>query len=138
MVDIQELAKKAQARKVIYPQLEFTPQGDKYAEGEALVLFKDIGFAVVNNPKAKGDMPKEFLAIHVDLLDDSDFGQSPGTYQLLTAATNSSLTDGILKLFKENNDNLQGVAARIETYNYVHPKHGKTRGYRVTRVKSSS
>lgn len=135
MVDIAELARKAQDRKTFYPALEFTPDGDKFAAGLATVRFREMGVSVVTNPKAKGDQPKEFLVIHVDLLQNSDFGQEPGIYQLQTAATNSSLTDGILQLWSQNNQNLEGVEAVIETYNYDHKVHGRTRGYRVTRVK---
>lgn len=131
---MRELASKANERKTIYPALEFTPDGNKFAEGKALVQFRESAFNVVENPKATGNMPREFYVIHVDLLENSDFGQEPGVYQLQTAAANSSLTDGILKLWQQNNENLEGVKAIIETYCYVHKVHGKTRGYRVSKA----
>lgn len=134
MVDLEKLAQKAQERKQFYPALEFTPDGDKFAEGHATVRFRESGPMVVENPKAKGDQPREFLVIHVDLLQNSDFGQTPGVYQLQMAATNSSLTDGILKIWADNNRNLEGVVVDIEAYTYVHKQHGKTRGYRVNRA----
>ena len=131
---MRELAAKANERKTIYPALEFTPDGDKFAEGSALVKFIESGFSVVANPKATGNMPKEFYVIHVQLLENSDFGQQPGTYQLQTAAGNSSLTDGILKVWQQNNENLEGVIAKITTNTYVHKVHGKTRGYTVVLI----
>lgn len=133
---MRELAKTANERKTIYPALEFTPNGDKTAEGFAFVKFRENGFSVVTNPKATGDMPREFYVIHVHLLRNSDFGQQPGIYQLQTAAANSALTDGILKIWQRNNENLKDVMVSIETYNYVHTKHGKTRGYRVEQIKA--
>lgn len=135
MVDIRELANKAQDRKTYYPALEFTPNEDKFAEGHAEVRFREMTFNIVENPKAKKGQPNEFLVIHVDLLKNSDFGQTPGIYQLQTAAANSSLTDGILNLWNNNNENLEGVVADIETYVYNHKVHGKTRGYRVVQLK---
>lgn len=133
-MDIEALAKKAQDRKTIYPALDFSPNGNKTAEGRAVVRFREIGLNPVKNPKAKKGQPEEFLVTHVDLLEASDFGQQPGIYQLQTAATNSSLTDGILKVWMQRNRNLEGAVVAIETYNYMHPKYGQTRGYRVSPI----
>lgn len=135
MVDMKKLAQKAEERKTYDPALEFTPDGNKFAEGHARVRFLDIGFSVTKNPKPKTGQPSEFLTIRCELLVASDFGQQPGRYQLQTAAANSSLTDGILKLWTANGEHLDGITADIETYNYVHKTHGKTRGYRVNLVK---
>lgn len=136
MVDIKKLAQAAEKRKTIYPALEFSPGDDKHAEGSAIVRF--LGALVpVENPKAKPGQSKEFLTVNVELLHDSDFGQRAGTYQLRTAATNTSLTDGILKIMNDHGGDLMDCVAEITTYNYNHPQHGRTRGYRVREVKSN-
>lgn len=133
--EMRRLAQKANERKEILPTLEFTPDGDKHAEGKALVRFVESGFTTVVNKKAKPGQPSEFYTVNVELLENSDFGQAPGRYQLLTAKSNSTLTDGILKVWQQRNENLEGAVVAIETYNYDHRLHGKTRGYRVARLK---
>lgn len=130
MVDIKKLAQQAEKRKTIWPKLEFSPDGDKLAEGHAIVTFQGNP-TQVNNPKAAPGTPNEFLVAIVQLEQPSDFGQMPGTYQLVFAAANTALTDGILNAMSRHKNDLMGVRCDIEAYTYVHPKHGKTRGYRV-------
>lgn len=134
MVDINALAKKAQERKEIFPAVEFSPNGDAKAEGCVYCKFKDVTFTVATNPKPMKGQPADFLTVHVEIVRPTDFGQMPGTYQLQMPATNSLLTDGVMKLWTKNYESLQDVFAKISTYNYNHKKYGLTRGYRVEQI----
>lgn len=134
MVDLKKLANEATKREVIYPNLEFSPDGDKFAEGRAIVRFDQPMLRVVEYKDRETKESKEFLVILVTLEQPSDFGQLPGVYQLRTPAKSSTLTDGVLMLSQKHKDNLMGVRALIQTENYNHKKHGKTRAYRITEV----
>jgi hypothetical protein len=135
MVDMNQLKKDAQKRTIILPPLEFSPDGDKFAEGQATVEFLQPTFRPIQYEDRETKEKKEFLVIEVRLLENSDFNQRPGDYQLRTAARNSTLTDNLLQLSERHSGSLMGVRATIQTENYQHKRHGKTRAYRVTEIR---
>jgi len=134
-IDIRKAAQQAEKRKDIYPKLKLGETGME--EGRVVVRFDQPTFAQAINPKPLPGQSGDFLTILVTVVRDSDFGHVAGEQCQLNAGPGSTLGDGLLKLWSMHKENLLGVVATIEAYNYKNKNlQGKlTRAYRVSEAK---
>lgn len=131
-IDIRKAAQQAEKRKDIYPKLKMGETGME--EGKVHVRFDQPTFGQAINPKPLPGQSGDFLTILVTVLTPSDFGHAGGEQVQVNAGPGSTLGDGLLKLWSAHKENLLGVEAIIEAYNYKNKNlQGKlTRAYRVT------
>lgn len=133
---LRQAAKVAEERPDILPALKFG--NTQTEEGYHTVEFTEAqirSFRAVS-PFSDGK-EQDVFAINVRVVDTDFSGGLPGDYQItMSSDPEHSLTSGILKLWKRNNESLFGVTARISTANYFNKKYRKeVRGYHVTQVR---
>lgn len=133
-MDFRNLAKTASEKQTIVPKLKL---GEEPQTGTIRVQFEQPTFNEAVNPNPIPGRPAEFFTIQVRVLADSDFGDEAGVLRSIAGSAGSSLGDELLRIWAANGENLLGVQAEIEVYNYSHKKLKKNvRGYRITKTKN--
>lgn len=132
-MDFKKLAKQAQEKPQIVPKLSL---GEEPQTGRIRVQFEQPTFNEAVNPNPLPGRSEEFFTIVVKVL-QSDFGDDAGVLRSIAGSADSSLGDELLRIWAKNQENLLGVNAEIEVYNYQHKKLKKNvRGYRIAQVPS--